>query len=158
MVYRRINMNGFGLSKFAQEGIIEQNTPETSTTEEEKETIITCLSDCIYCQNPEKTCMLSNVTISSEGAGSFICGQYKGNEEEQAQAPAPAPAAPAAPAAPEAVQGEGPKAPEAKAPEATKEMGLSKVKKEAPVAPSAPEKKIGLEKVKKPATQGVPNV
>ena len=148
-------MNGFGLSKFAQEGIIEQNTPETSTTEEEKETIITCLSDCIYCQNPEKTCMLSNVTISSEGAGSFICGQYKGNEEEQAQAPAPAPAAPAAP---EAVQGEGPKAPEAKAPEATKEMGLSKVKKEAPVAPSAPEKKIGLEKVKKPATQGVPNV
>ena len=138
-------MRNFGFSKLAQEGIIEQNTPETSTTEEEKETIITCLSDCVYCQNPEKTCMLSNVTLSSEGAGNFMCGQYQGGEQEQAPQEA---------ATPEAVQGEGHQAPPKKSPESSQQMGLSKVKK-APEAPVAPEQKTGLSKVKQPIAQGV---
>lgn len=143
-------MINFGFDKIAQEGIIEQNTPETSTTEEEKETIITCLSDCIYCQNPEKTCMLNNVTISSQEGGSFMCGQYQANDQ------APAGSGVAAPeAAQQETQAPIVTAPAAKAPEAAQEMGLSKVKKEVPVTPKEQPKDIGLSKVKKPIAQGV---
>ena len=45
-------------------------------------TTITCLSDCIYAQNPEKTCMLKNVTFNMSEDGAFECGQYQPAQQE----------------------------------------------------------------------------
>ena len=138
-------MRNFGLSKLAAEDVIEQNTPETTTTDEEKESIITCLSDCMYCQNPEKTCMLNNVTIKMEQDGTFGCGQYSATQQqEQDQELAPNPQ-----------ENQGAKAPEEEAPDAKAQIGLSKVKKPTP-APAPVEKprdqpadnKMGLGKIK----------
>ena len=46
-------------------------------------TTISCLSDCMYAQNPEKTCMLKNITLNMSKEGTFECGQYMQVQAEQ---------------------------------------------------------------------------
>ena len=77
-----------GLDKIAQgEQETEIASPEQPMNNDS--TTITCLSDCMYAQNPEKTCMLKNVSLNLTEQGSFECGQYKSTQEmvpEQQQA------------------------------------------------------------------------
>jgi len=67
--------NVLGLDKLAQtEDQTEVASPEQPMNNDS--TTITCLSDCTYAQNPEKTCMLKNVTFNMSKEGQFECGQY----------------------------------------------------------------------------------
>lgn len=106
-----------GLKKYAQAN------PEFTTQPEPvaHETMVTCLSDCQYSQNPEKSCMLKNISLSFNEQG-FICGQYSPLEstmEEEFQGEEESPE--------ENYEEE--ESPEPKAPEMKKEqMGLAKVK------------------------------
>ena len=69
----------WGFEKAGQEENMEQVAgPEG----EEKDTAVTCVSDCQYSQNPEKRCMLDSVTFSQSEDGSFVCGQYAPLEEQ----------------------------------------------------------------------------
>ena len=59
-----------GLDKIAQgEQETEVASPEQPMNNDS--TTITCLSDCIYAQNPEKTCMLKNVSLNMSKEASF---------------------------------------------------------------------------------------
>jgi len=71
-----------GLDKLAQgEEQTEVAAPEQPMNNDS--TTITCLSDCIYAQNPEKTCMLKNITLNmDEKQASLECGQYTPAQEE----------------------------------------------------------------------------
>lgn len=69
-----------GFLKVAQEGA-EVVAPES----ESSGSLITCIGDCIYAQNPEKQCRLANVTlIMDQETGAFSCGQYTSNAEQMA--------------------------------------------------------------------------
>lgn len=71
-----------GLSKIAQqEQMTEVATPEQPQNNDA--TTITCLSDCMYAQNPEKTCMLKNITLNMSKEGIFECGQYMPVQAQQ---------------------------------------------------------------------------
>lgn len=76
-----------GFMKIAQDDTAEVAQPE----ERDKETILTCMSDCAYAQNPEKRCMLDSVSFSmDEKSGSFVCGQYQQTQDTtEGEAPAP---------------------------------------------------------------------
>ena len=71
-----------GLEKLALNEMVEQSNPD-SEEQNEKETVVTCISDCMYCQNPEKTCMLNNVTFSMGEDGTFSCGQYSQSQPQE---------------------------------------------------------------------------
>ncbi len=74
-----------GLSKVAQqEQMTEVAAPEQPANNDS--TTISCLSDCMYAQNPEKTCMLKNITLNMSKEGIFECGQYS-PVQAQAQEP-----------------------------------------------------------------------
>lgn len=64
-----------GFFKGAQE---EQQTDVSMPEDnQDKDTTVTCMSDCIYSQNPEKRCTLDSVSLYLDGnAGTFSCGQY----------------------------------------------------------------------------------
>jgi hypothetical protein len=69
-----------GLDKIAQgEQETEVAAPEQPMNNDS--TTITCLSDCMYAQNPEKTCMLKNVSLNMSDQGAFECGQYKSAQQ-----------------------------------------------------------------------------
>ena len=95
-----MNKMKLGLSKYAQMG---QDEEFVDPEERAQETVITCMSDCMYAQNPEKTCMLKNVSLAMSEAGQFTCGQYAPSQQAQAPGMAqsqPQQAQPAAKAAP----------------------------------------------------------
>lgn len=75
-----------GLDKLAQgEEQTEVAAPEQPMNNDS--TTITCLSDCIYAQNPEKTCMLKNITLNMDDKGAtFECGQYSPAQAEVSEA------------------------------------------------------------------------
>lgn len=130
-------MRATGLDKLAmddqQMDVAGPEMPQEATNNDSS--TITCLSDCMYAQNPEKTCMLKNVSLNMSGPGQFECGQYApqqqmaGDMHPQAQstpmgeAPAPKPATGLDKANPAAAAGPAP------APELSKDTGLDKVKK-----------------------------
>ena len=73
-----------GLRKVAQqEQMTEVAAPEQPVNNDA--TTITCLSDCMYAQNPEKTCMLKNITLNMSKEGIFECGQYSPIQAQQPQ-------------------------------------------------------------------------
>ena len=49
---------------------------EVAPEEQGHETLVTCLSDCQYAQNPEKVCMLKNISLQMIKPGVLGCGQY----------------------------------------------------------------------------------
>jgi len=69
-----------GLSKYAQ-GEQEEELAGPEDTKGGGEELVTCLSDCIYAQNPEKTCMLKNIALKMSAPGKFECGQYQKVQE-----------------------------------------------------------------------------
>lgn len=60
-----------GLNKLAENEseVIQPEDKDISTR-------VTCISDCKYSQNPERTCMLETISLSMEKEGAFVCGQY----------------------------------------------------------------------------------
>ena len=77
-----------GILKIAEDQQTEVAPPE----ENEKETIVTCMSSCTYAQNPEKRCMLEGISLSmDEGSGTFMCGQYSQMQQMQPMGQAPQP-------------------------------------------------------------------
>lgn len=67
-----------GFLKHAQVGDVPVEAPPE---EDNKETVVTCMSDCVYAQNPEKRCMLENISLAmDEGSGTLSCGQYAPNQ------------------------------------------------------------------------------
>lgn len=67
-----------GFFKIAQGEETEISQPE----EKEKDTIVTCMSNCTYSQNPERRCMLEGISLSmDEQSGTFACGQYTPAQE-----------------------------------------------------------------------------
>ncbi len=73
------NIFARGFIKSAQEMETEVAQPE----QQEKETVVTCMSNCTYSQNPERRCMLEGVSLSmDEKSGAFACGQYSPAQEQ----------------------------------------------------------------------------
>lgn len=75
-------MYNLGLTKKAMEDQTEVIKPEDKDTN----TNVLCNSDCSYSQNPEKLCMLRNLSLTMMEPGQFSCAQYRPVvSEEQAQ-------------------------------------------------------------------------
>lgn len=72
-IVKEVNVKILGLAKLA-----EQETEAVLPEEKEDETLVTCMSDCMYSQNPEKRCMLKSISLqmSEDGKSIFACGQY----------------------------------------------------------------------------------
>ena len=120
----------FGLSKLAEEDIIEQSTPAGDQSEQ-KDTSVTCLSDCMYCQNPERTCMVNSVSMIQDEQGNFTCGQYSPQQQVTPEQPQQVPAEATPAVGLEKVKS--PAKAEAQAqPQAQAQLGLSKVKGQQP--------------------------
>lgn len=64
-------MRILGMAKIA-----ENESEVIQPEEKEVSTRVTCISDCKYSQNPERTCMLETVSLSMGKEGMFGCGQY----------------------------------------------------------------------------------
>ena len=63
---------------------LDEQTEVAPPEEDAKETVVTCMSNCTYSQNPEKRCMLESVSLSmDEKSGAFTCGQYSPAQETQ---------------------------------------------------------------------------
>lgn len=88
-------MKRWGLNKLAEDIGAEVMQPD----EDKKETVATCLSDCMYAQNPEKRCMLEAISLNMTGPGQFECGQYA---QQQAMMPGQMPGQMPGPEAPSA--------------------------------------------------------
>lgn len=65
-----------GLAKLAQD-----ETTVVPPEGDSQNTVVTCMSDCMYSQNPEKTCMLKNISLALGKSGEFSCGQYSPSQE-----------------------------------------------------------------------------
>lgn len=69
-----------GLAKLAEE-----QTEVVKPEEQDKNTLVTCMSDCQYAQNPERVCMLESISLNMSKEGQFECGQYTPTQQAEPQ-------------------------------------------------------------------------